>query len=77
MEKLVSVIIPVFNTDIELVKKCLRSIRMQDYRNLEIIIVDDGSESMLAKKYDALKANDIYVIHQKNMGVSVARNRGV
>lgn len=77
MDKLVSVIIPVFNTDLDMVKRCVESIKTQLYRNCEVIIIDDGSSKKMAILYDTLEEQDICVIHQKNMGVSVARNRGV
>lgn len=77
MEKMVSVIIPIFNTDIEVVKRCLQSIRVQNYNNIEVIIVDDGSMSQYADAYDHLEEKRIRVYHQRNKGVSAARNKGI
>lgn len=74
----VSVIIPVFNTE-KYLKKCLDSIILQTYSNLEIIIVDDGSTDNSGKIADeyAKKDSRIKVIHQKNQGQSAARNAGL
>lgn len=74
----VSVIIPVFNTE-KYLKKCLDSIILQTYSQLEIIIVDDGStdkSSQIADNY-AKKDSRVKVIHQKNAGQSTARNTGL
>lgn len=79
MEKdLISVIVPVYNME-EYIKQCLDSILNQTYTNLEIIVVDDGSNDGSEKICDDYKNKDsrITVIHQKNSGVSVARNVGL
>lgn len=75
---LISVIIPVYNTG-KYLFKCLDSIINQTYRNLEIIIVDDGStdESSIICDGYALKDDRIRVIHKENEGVSKARNTGI
>lgn len=74
----ISVIIPVYNVDMY-IEKCLDSIINQTYKNLEIILIDDGSTDGSGKKCDsyACKDNRIKVIHQKNCGLSAARNRGL
>lgn len=74
----ISVIIPVYNPGYHL-NKCLDSIVGQTYKNLEIIIVDDGSSDGSEKVCDEYKKRDsrIKVIHQKNAGVSRARNVGI
>lgn len=74
----VSIIIPVYNTG-KYLYKCLDSIISQTYSNLEIIIVDDGSNDESPKICDdyALKDNRIKVIHKENAGVSKARNAGI
>jgi glycosyltransferase involved in cell wall biosynthesis len=61
------------------IKECIDSIINQDYENLEIILVDDGSPDNCGKIADdyALKDSRIKVIHQKNAGVSVARNNAL
>ena len=72
---LISVIVPVYNTEPWL-RKCLDSIINQTYRNLEIICVNDGSTDNSAEILEEYAAKDqrIVVIHQNNAGVSAARN---
>jgi glycosyltransferase involved in cell wall biosynthesis len=78
MSSLISVIVPVYKTEPYL-RKCLKSIIGQTYKNLEIIIVDDGSPDNCGKICDEYAALDsrIKVIHQKNSGISAARNAGL
>ena len=73
-----SVIIPVYNCELQ-INRCIESIINQTYKNIEIIIVDDGSKDQSGKLCDQSKENDnrIIVIHQKNCGVSEARNTGL
>lgn len=75
---LVSVIIPVFNVDIYL-KEALDSVINQTYKNLEIIIIDDGSTDCSGAICDEYMKRDsrIRVIHQENKGLSAARNVGL
>ena len=75
----ISIIVPVFNAGCETFVRCIKSIINQSYRNLEIIIVDDGSNDGCEKICDDyLKIdNRIIVSHQVNQGVSVARNKGL
>lgn len=71
----VSIIVPVYNVEPYLVQ-CLDSIASQSYRNLEVILVDDGSPDgcgLICDEY-AAKDSRFSVIHQKNSGVSKARN---
>lgn len=74
----VSVIIPVYNTG-EYLRGCIASICNQTYRELQIIIIDDGSEAATARICDELAAIDsrIEVVHKPNEGVSAARNDGL
>lgn len=74
----ISVIIPVYKVEAYL-RKCLDSVVGQTYRNLEIILVDDGSPDNCGAICDEYAAQDqrIQVIHQKNNGVSAARNAGL
>ncbi len=74
-EPLISVIIPVYNVSAYL-DACVNSVTGQTYKNLEIILVDDGSPDDCPKKCDDYAARDsrIKVIHQKNGGLSAARN---
>ena len=74
-QSLISIIIPVYNVEPYL-RKCLDSIVNQTYKNLEIILVDDGStdnSGAICDEY-ALKDDRIIVIHQANAGMSAARN---
>lgn len=77
-EPLVSVIVPIFNVEAWL-PRCLDSILTQTYRNLEIILVDDGSPDRSGEICDQYGEKDsrIRVIHQQNRGASAARNRGL
>lgn len=72
---LVTVIVPVYNVE-NYLEKCVASIVSQTYQKLEIILVDDGSPDRSGEMCDELAKNDsrIKVIHQKNMGLSGARN---
>ena len=72
------VIIPVFDA-VEYLKQAVDSVLEQDFRNLEIVLVDDGSVDGSSDLCDALKDahENIHVIHQKNGGVSIARNTGI
>ena len=76
--ELISVIVPVYKVEPYL-DKCIQSIVDQTYRNLEIILVDDGSPDRCGEICDAWAAKDarIKVIHQKNMGGGAARNAGL
>ena len=75
---LISVIVPVYKAEKHL-DKCVRSILSQTYHNLEVILVDDGSPDRSGELCDAFAAEDnrVRVIHQKNGGVSAARNAGL
>ncbi len=80
MEKqpLISVIIPVYNVE-EFMDQCIRSVVEQTYKNLEIILVDDGSTDRSGSKCDEWAKKDlrIRVIHKENGGLSDARNAGM
>ena len=75
---LISVIIPVYNVEDYLVRS-VDSVLNQTYRNLEIILVDDGSTDMSGAMCDSFAEQDerIKVIHKKNGGLSDARNAGL
>lgn len=77
-EKLVSIIIPIYNVEIYL-KKCIDTVIKQTYKNIEIILVDDGSPDGCAQICDDYKKKDsrIKVIHKTNGGLSDARNAGI
>lgn len=74
----VSVIVPVYNTE-KYLKQCIDSIASQTLKELEIILVDDGSKEPCASLCDELaKADDrIKVIHKENEGQGIARNCGL
>lgn len=74
----VSVIVPVYNLE-NLVTRTIQSIQNQEYKNLEIILVDDGSDDNTLKIISKLQDTDsrIKVYHQVNSGVTVARLNGV
>ncbi len=76
--KKISIIVPIYNVE-KYLEQCLKSICNQDYKNLEIILVDDGSSDKSGSICDiyAEKDHRIKVIHKKNMGVSAARNSGL
>lgn len=75
---LISVIIPVYNVE-RFLQPCIESVCNQSYKNLQIILIDDGSLDKCGEICDeyAKKDSRIEVIHQKNYGVSVARNEGL
>ena len=78
MGDLISVIVPVYNME-KYLKRCVDSILAQEYENLEIILVDDGSKDSSPKMCDAYAGQDerIRVIHKENGGLSDARNAGL
>ncbi len=78
MEDLISVIIPVYNVG-KYFRPCLESIRAQSYKNLEVILVDDGSTDGSQKVCDEYTHIDerFICIHKKNGGLSDARNEGI
>lgn len=77
MEK-VSIVIPVYNTDMRAFACCIESVENQTYRDFEVIVVDDGSSAPTANDIDKVCANfsNIQVYHEENKGVSEARNQG-
>ncbi len=75
---LISIIVPIYNAE-NYLTKCINSIINQTYKNIEIILVNDGStdNSLKICKTFALNDKRIIIINQKNMGVSNARNAGI
>lgn len=74
----VSIIVPVYNVE-KFLPKCIESIINQEYKNIEIILVDDGSPDNSGEICEHYKKidNRIVVIHKENAGVSEARNTGI
>jgi glycosyltransferases involved in cell wall biogenesis len=75
---MISVIVPVYNVE-KYIKKGIESLLAQSYQNIEIILVDDGSPDNSPAILDQYTKKDsrIKVLHQKNQGVSTARNNGI
>lgn len=75
---LISVIIPIYNVE-QYLDDCVTSVVNQSHKNLEIILVDDGSPDNCPKKCDdwVKRDNRIKVVHKKNGGLSSARNAGL
>lgn len=78
MEKLVSVIVPVYKVE-NYLTACIESILNQTYKNIEVILVDDGSPDQCPAMCDEYHKKDsrVRVIHKTNRGLSDARNAGV
>lgn len=74
----VSIIIPVYNTE-AYIEKCIRSLMMQTYQDIEVIVVDDGSTDGSRLILERLSREDsrICLIQQENGGVASARNKGL
>lgn len=74
----ISIIIPVYNSE-KYLRECLDSVLIQTYKNIEIIIVNDGSkdESLKICREYKIKDNRIRIIDKKNEGASIARNIGI
>ena len=78
MKDIITVVVPVYNAE-KWLNRCIKSICEQTYKNLDIILVDDGSKDLSAKICDEYENLDsrIRVFHKKNEGVSAARNDGI
>ena len=78
VKKMISVVVPIYNVS-KYLPKCIESILHSTYKNLEVILVDDGSTDECPTICDdyAKKDSRIKVIHKKNGGLSDARNKGL
>ena len=78
MQPLISVIIPIYKVE-EFLDECIKSVTEQTYKNLEIILVDDGSPDKCPDICDKWAVEDkrIKVVHKPNGGLSDARNAGI
>lgn len=74
----ISIVVPVYKVE-DCLKRCVDSLIHQTYRNIEIILVDDGSPDSCGEMCDQFQKEDgrILVIHQENRGLSEARNAGI
>lgn len=77
-ECLISIVIPIYNTE-KYLERCIESVIKQTYRNLEIILVDDGSSDNCPEICNRWRHIDkrIKVIHKINAGLGMARNTGI
>lgn len=77
-DKLITVVVAVYNVE-QYIERCADSLLSQTYRNLEIILVDDGSTDSSSELCDAIQCRDqrVRVIHKANGGLSDARNAGL
>lgn len=75
-EKLISVIVPVYNVE-DYIEKCIRSILNQTYTYFELLIINDGSKDNSFSLAKSFRDRRIRVFDQENMGLSAARNKGL
>ena len=77
-QNLISVVIPVYNTRKIHIEECLDRVLHQTYKNIEVMVIDDGSRRVLARHLDNISKKDkrIKVIHQQNTGTNRARQIG-
>lgn len=78
MNELITVVLPIYNVE-KYLECCIKSVLKQTYKNIEIILVDDGSLDNCAQICDEYEKKDdrVKVIHKKNGGLSDARNEGI
>lgn len=76
MRELISVIIPAFNAE-KTIKKCVESVLEQTYKEIEVIVIDDGSKDNTFHIIKNIPNERLRVFRTKNQGVSSARNYGM
>jgi glycosyltransferase involved in cell wall biosynthesis len=72
---LISIVMPLYNKEAE-VKRAIQSVLAQSFPDYELIVIDDGSTDKGPDVVSAIEDSRIRMLHQKNAGVSAARNRG-
>lgn len=76
--EMISIIVPVYNAK-QWVARCIKSVLEQTYTNLEVVVIDDGSNDGSGEICDSFAKKDrrVKVFHQENEGISAARNKGL
>lgn len=76
---MISIIVPIYKVKEEFLRKCIESIIVQTYNNIEILLIEDGSpddSGKIINEYSKID-NRIKAIHKENSGVSATRNIGI
>ena len=76
MDNLVSVIIPTYNREKTIIRS-INSVLNQTYKNIEILVIDDGSIDNTKKLIDKLNNSSVHYFYQHNQGQNTARNNGI
>ncbi|MBE5912923.1 MAG: glycosyltransferase [Pseudobutyrivibrio ruminis] len=76
MDDLVSVIVPFYNAE-KYLDRCIHSILEQSYKNIELILVNDGSTDSSRNICERFKNESVFIINQQNAGAAAARNNGI
>lgn len=76
MSELISIVVPVYNSE-KTIKRCIDSLINQTYKNIEIIVINDGSTDSSMDILSSIQDSRIKVFHQENQGLSSARNKGI